>query len=159
MLNVVSLKPTCVDPMTEPIEHPDFGAIVWDKNLERFATTVGVGRDAFALVFDSCSPDRLNDILNAAATLWRDREQWFSQWRTACYKYYIERLKDEWYEGDEPLDERTFNTKLGQPAGIDFSWSDGKLHYMITGMSEDLVGDHALEAHGTGLTPSEICLT
>ncbi|RCS44742.1 hypothetical protein DTL42_17645 [Bremerella cremea] len=57
------------------------------------------------------------------------------------------------------LDEDTFNAKLGQPAGIDFSWDEGKLRYMIAGMDDDLVGDHALEAHGTDLTPDEIYLT
>ena len=141
------------------IEHPDFGKLVWDDQFERYSITVGEGNEAFEVGFDESDPDRLEALLQASASLWREKEEWFVQWRKACFEYYIQKLKKAWYEGEEPLDEDTFNAKLGQPAGIDFSWDEGKLHYMITGMDDDLVGDHALEAHGTDLTPDEICLT
>ena len=141
------------------IEHPDFGTLVWNEDFERYATSVGHGPDAFDLGFEESDANRLAELLDAAASLWRDREKWLAQWRKSCFKYYVNELKAEWYEGEEPLDEDRFNEKIGQPAGIDFSWNDGNLHYMITGMDDDLIGDHALEAHGTGLTPDEICLT
>ncbi len=144
--------------MTDPIDHPDFGTLRWDEGFERYTTTVDAGANAFELGFQESDANRLAELLDAAAPLWRDREKWLARWRKACFEYYIRELKDEWYEGEEPLDEDKFNMKMGQPVGIEFSWNDSNLHYMITGMDDDLVGDHVLEAHGTGLTPDEICL-
>ena len=143
----------------EAIEHPDFGKLEWDDQFERYSVTIGDGHDAFEIGFDESDRERLVALLQTSASLWRANEEWFVKWRKACFEYYVRELKDAWYEGDEPLDEDTFNAKLGQPAGIDFSWDEGKLHYMITGMDDDLVGDHALEAHGTELEPNEILLT
>lgn len=143
----------------EAIGHPDFGKLVWDEQFERYKVTIGKGRKAFEIGFDEPDRERLDALLDAAASLWRVKDQWFAQWRKACFEHYVQNLKEAWYEGEEPLDEDRFNAKLGQPAGIDFSWQEGKLGYMITGMDDDLVGDHALEAHGTDLTPDEIDLT
>ena len=142
----------------ETIEHPDLGKLEWDEQFERYKVTVGEGRDAFDIGFDESDRERLDAMLDAAASLWRVKDQWFVQWRKACFEHYVPELKEAWYEGDEPLDEETFNAKLDQPAGIDFYWYEGKLRYTITGMDDDLVGDHALEAHGTDLTPDEIDL-
>jgi hypothetical protein len=141
------------------INHPDFGKLVWDDQFERYSVTVGEGEEAFEIGFDESDRERLDALLEASASLWRVKEEWFVEWRKACFGYYVQKLKKAWYEGKEPLDEGTFNAKLGQPAGIDFSWDEGKLRYLITGMDDDLVGDHALEAYGSDLTPDEICLT
>lgn len=143
----------------ESVDHADFGTLEWDDDFERYSVTIGDGHDAFDIGFEESDRESLEDLLQASAALWREKEQWFAQWRKACFDYYVKELKDAWYEGDEPLDEAAFNTKIGLPAGIEFSWSEGKLHYMITGMDDDLVGDHALEAHGTELVPNEVFLT
>ena len=141
------------------IPHDVFGKLAWDADYERYTTTYGDGDDAFHLSFEAPSREQIDTLLSAAAQLWKNRLEWLVQWREACFKYYMEKLKDAWYEGDEPLDIDVFNAKLGQPASIEFMWDDGKLRYMITGMDDDLVGDHCLEAHGTDLRPDEVCLT
>lgn len=141
------------------VDHPDFGVLRWDEGRGRYATIVGEGAQTFELGFQESDSDLLANLLEAAASLWCAQEEWLARWRKSCFDYYAQNLKDEWYEGDEPLDEETFNAKIGQPAGIEFSWNKSKLQYMITGMNDDLVADHVLEAHGTGLTPDEICLT
>jgi hypothetical protein len=141
------------------LQHDVFGKLVWDADYEHYKTTCGEGDSAFGLSFSAPSREEIDALLSAATQLWQKRGEWLVNWREACFEYYMETLKDAWYEGKEPLDTDVFNAKLGQPTSIGFTWDDGKLRYMITGMGDDLVGDHCLEAHGTDLRPDEICLT
>ena len=143
----------------KPIDHPGFGVLHWDDDFDRYSFRAGEGDEAFELGFAEKDSQLLHELLDAAADLWRQKDDWFINWRKVCFDYYIAELKEAWYEGEEPLDEDTFNAKLGQPAGIDFSFEDGELQYLITGLNDDLVGDHGLEAHGTGLVPHVVCLT
>ncbi len=136
-----------------------FGTLKFDQEREHFEADTSFRGSKMYVTFETDSIDELKELIKHAKPLWKKRQSWFSIWRKACFEYYVQELKEAWYEGEEPLNEDSFNAKLGHPAGIDFSWNEGKLRYMITGMDDDLVGDHALEAHGTDLTPDEICLS
>ena len=131
-----------------------FGTLTSDQEGEYFVANTPL----MHITFEAESIDELKWLIKPAKRLWKKQEAWFSRWRKACFEYYVRELKEEWYQGEEPLDEDSFNAKLGHPAGIDFSWNEGKFRYIITGMDEDLVGDHALDALGTDLTPDEIWL-
>lgn len=136
-----------------------FGTLKFDQEREHFKADTSFRGTEMNVTFKAESIDELKKLIKHARLLWKKRKTWFKIWRKACFEYYTQELQEEWYEGEDALDEDAFNAKLGQPAGVDFAMNEGELHYMITGMDEDLVGDHALEAHGTNLTPDEICLT
>ena len=71
----------------DSVEHSDFGKLEWDEPFERYSITVGEGSEAIAIGFHESDRERLESLLLTSAKLWRAREQWFVQWRIACFDY------------------------------------------------------------------------
>lgn len=141
------------------IQSDVFGPIFWNKELKRYSAVVGSEQDAIGINFQVDDVDALEDLVAQASKLWRRKGAWFTNWCKRCYDFYGSELKDAWYDGEEPLDFVGFKKRLGMPAGIDFALEDGALSYLISVTSEDLVGDHFIEAVGCDLDPTDFALT
>lgn len=140
-------------------DHKDFGPIVRDAKGKHYTADVRGNSGNIQIVFHTSNPEELNLIVTQASQLWKKKVDWLHEWLQACFDFYRKELKEQWYEGQEPLDLERFRALLGDPVSIGFQHQQGKLHYIMIGMNDDLVGDHCLEAHGTQLRPDELFLT
>lgn len=133
-----------------------FGPLKYDRKSRVYVCEMTFRNQPLPIEFEAADAEHLEPLLVAAKGLWKQRNQWFGKWRDAAYEDYMDGMVDEWWQEDRPLTRALFIKHLGWPCGLTFREEDGVVHYGLTGISDELYGDHGIDGWGTGIEDMEI---
>ncbi|MEQ1904524.1 MAG: WGR domain-containing protein [Pirellulaceae bacterium] len=127
-----------------------FGKLTFDRRSEEFE-----GQDArfrkqkLFISFCATNVDELKTLIRLSKPLWKNRKQWFNNWREFIADSMFETVRNGWWIEEGELTRKKFLEHLGYPSLIRF-WieEDGEIGYELTGSSEVLFSDHNIEATG-----------
>lgn len=141
------------EELCKPVELRDrtFGVLRLDRESEQFAVKSAFRGESLNVYFRTQSLNELQELIELAKPLWRQRPQWFKNFIKAAYQHYQVTMENEWWEGVKPLTEAKYRELLGWPVSIEFFKKDGKFQFIMGGWSEDLYTDHGIEASGSGI--------
>lgn len=143
-------------PLPASVTDKVFGRLKYDAKSGMYSCSQAFRNHELEVEFEVAEADQLDVLLPAAKALWKQRNAWFSQWRDMAYEQYMDGMVDQWWEGDSKLTRAIFNKCLGWPCGLTFRLEQGTLRYSMTGLSEELYGDHGIDAWGTDTRDMEI---
>lgn len=133
-----------------------FGQLKYDAKSGMYSCSQTFRNHDLEVEFEVADTDQLDVLMPAAKALWKQRSAWFRQWRDMAYQQYMDGMVDQWWEGNSKLTRALFNKCLGWPCGLTFRLEQGTVRYFMTGLSEELYGDHGIDAWGTDANDMEI---
>jgi predicted DNA-binding WGR domain protein len=139
----------------EPVIFNDrsFGKLTFDRRFEQFEGEGAKFRKQKLFVsFCTKNVDELKTLIRLSKPLWKNRQQWFNNWREFIADSMLETVRNGWWIEEGELTRKKFLDHLGYPSLICF-WieEDGEIGYQLTGSSEVLFSDHNIEATGNTL--------
>jgi hypothetical protein len=154
-------KPFTIEQTTrkpKPKSYADkvLGRLRFDGDSGVFVCQKTFCSSKLTIEFETEEVEELQAMLPVARKLWEQRDKWFKRWQDKAYRQYVDCMVDEWWQGDRNLTRSLFNKHLGWPCGLTFSIEEGSVQYCLTGLSDDLYGDHGIDGVGTGISDMEI---